>query len=229
VYWEKAPDYRTSRTLDWLNDACEAKLKKNDRAHGEITYTALMSPASVGFTCRGTALSFDRKRPFTQANRAKLWLGKRQYIRRFPISLLLTTERTTRDDDGKVKQIQPYVLLGTKQWLGRFAAVKSYEPTDIRIFHAVQPVAAIPRVPVRPPTAIWRHLTRRATAVTRDPARQMANQFQCMLHTGTIDLDIRFPTEYEAKVLVEFIESNQKIGLAFMYPQGPSPIGDELL
>jgi hypothetical protein len=293
VHWEKAPDYRTSRTLDWLNDACEAKLKKNDRADGEITYTALMSPASVSFTCRGTALSFDRKHPFAQANRAKLWLGKGHYVRRFPISLLLTTGRTTRDDDGKVTQIQPYVLLGTKQWLGRFAAVERYEPTDIRICHEVRQVAAIPRVPVRRLTVIRRNLTRRVTAAfrhpvrrltvirrnltrrvtaafrhpvrrlavvsrqltrrvtaafrrpdpemvapsakpapqtaaaPRDPARQMANQFQCMIRTGAIDLDIRFPTEYEAKILVEYIESNQKIGLAFMYPKGQSPIGDQ--
>src|SRR5215472_15137701 len=41
VYWEKAPDRRATRTLDWLNDACEAKLKDEDRDHGEVKYTAL--------------------------------------------------------------------------------------------------------------------------------------------------------------------------------------------
>ncbi len=237
VHWEKAPDYRTSRTMDWLNDACEAKLKEQDRDHGDITYMALMSPASVVFTCRGTSLTFDRKHLFTQANRAKLRLGKGQYIRRFPVSLLLTTERTTTDDDGGARQIQPYVLLGTKQWLGRFATVKKYQPTGIRCY-PVQPGPPIPRVPVRRRAAIRRALIRRVAAAfqhpvpevaaaPRDPARQMADQFQCRLRTGTIDLDIRFPTEYEANVLVEYLRSKSEVksGLAFMYPRGQSPVG----
>jgi hypothetical protein len=261
VQWEKAPDYRTSRTLDWLNDACEAKLKNEDRDHGEITYMALMSPASVGFICRGTALSFDWRHPFAQANRAKLRLGKRRYTRGFPISLLLTTERTTKDDGGEVKQIHPYVLLGTKQWLGRFATVKRYKPTGICCY-AVREVEATPRHPVRRVTAAFRHpvrlltvIRRRLTerviaafrrpapqvaappahpvpevaAAPRDPARQMADRFQCMLRTGTIYLDIRFPTEYEANVLVDYLKSKSEVksGLAFMYPKGRSPIGGQ--
>jgi hypothetical protein len=261
VQWEKAPDYRTSRTVDWLNDACEAKLKKKDRDHGEITYLALMSPASVDFICRGIAQSFDWdwKHLFAQTNRAKLRIGKGRYTRRFPISLLLTTERTTTDDDGQDQQIRPYVLLGTKQWLGRFATVKRYEPTDI-CRYAIRQVEASPRVPVPRLTAVRRRLTRRVTtafrqqpaetakppakpvpkttaapidpapevaAAPRDPARQMANQFQCLLRTSTIDLDIGFPTEYEANVLLEYLKSISEVksGLAFMYPHGQSPIG----
>src|ERR1700692_2765670 len=131
VYWEKAPDYRTSRTLDWLNDACEAKLKKEDRDQGEVKYTALMSPTSIAFIFRDASLSFGWKHLITQVNRAKLRLGKGQYIGKFPISLLLTTEPNKTDADEKARQSQPYLLLGTKKRLGSRAAVSKYERTDI--------------------------------------------------------------------------------------------------
>ncbi len=67
VFWEKAPDRRTSRTLDWLNDACEARLDEEDRDHGKVTYAALMSPTSIAFTFS----AFDWKRPFRRANRPR--------------------------------------------------------------------------------------------------------------------------------------------------------------
>jgi hypothetical protein len=36
------------RTLDWINDVCESKLRTNDRPRdGRITYAALMSPVKV--------------------------------------------------------------------------------------------------------------------------------------------------------------------------------------
>jgi len=126
VYWEKAPDYRTSRTLDWLNDACEAKLKKEDRNQDRIEYTALMSPTSIAFSFRDASLSFDWKHLFTQANRAKLRLGKRRHIGKSPISLLLTTGLNTTDDANS-REIPPYLLLGAKKWPGRRAAVNKYE------------------------------------------------------------------------------------------------------
>jgi hypothetical protein len=48
VYWQVAPDRRMLRTLDWMNDACEAKLRAKDRpAGGALTYHALMSPVRV--------------------------------------------------------------------------------------------------------------------------------------------------------------------------------------
>ena len=130
VYWEKAPDYRTSRTLDWLNDACEAKLKKEDRNQDNVGYTALMSPTSIAFGFGDAALSFDWKHLLTQANRAKLRLGKRQHIGKLPISLLLTTGLDTTDD-GNPRKIPPYVLLGTKNRLGRRAAVCRYERAHV--------------------------------------------------------------------------------------------------
>jgi hypothetical protein len=135
VYWEKAPDYRTSRTLDWLNDACEARLKKEDRNQDKVGYTALMSPTSIAFDFSDASLSFDLMQP----NRAELRLGKRQQIEKFPISLLLTAGLTTTDD-GNPRKIPPYVLFGTKNWPGRRAAVCRYERA--RVFcYSVQPVA----------------------------------------------------------------------------------------
>ena len=180
VYWENAPDYRTSRTLDSLNDACEAKLKKEDRDQGEVKYMALMSPASI-VVFRDASLSFGWKHLITQANRAKLRLGNGQYIRKFPSSLLLTTELNKTDADGKAQQIQPYVLLGTKKRLGRRAAVK-YERTNIR---------CDPVQPAEDP---------------RDPVRRVKDHFQCMLHIGTVAIDVRFATEFEAMFLFKYLK-----------------------
>jgi hypothetical protein len=190
VYWENAPDHRTSRTLDWLNDACEAKLKKKDRDQGTVKYAALMSPASVTFISRGSSLSFDWKRPFMQANRAKLRLGKGKYIRGFPISMLLTTKLKKTDAGGKAQQIQPYVLLGTKKRLGTRAAVGKYELADVRCG------------PVR----------RMATDTPCDPVRREADNFQCCLYTSTVALDIRFATEFEARALFDCLERKQEPG-----------------
>ena len=180
VYWEKAPDYRTSRTLDWLNDACEAKLTARERDEGAVEYTALMSPTSIVFISRDSSLSFDWKNPFTQANRAKLRLGKRQYTRKFSISLLVTAELNTTDADRKDRQVQPYVLFGTKKRLGRRPAVKKYGRADIRC------------CPVRP-----------VTGISRDPVRPLADRFECRLHISTVAMDVRFATESEATVLFQ--------------------------
>jgi hypothetical protein len=192
VHWENAPDHRTSRTLDWLNDACEAKLKERDRDWGKVKYAALMSPTSIEFTSRAASLSFDWKRPFTQANRAKLRLGKGKYTRRFPISLLLTTKLNTTDTKGKVRQIQPYVLLGTKKRLGRSAAVSKYKLADVRC----DPVGPMP---VNTP---------------RNPVRLVADRFQCKLYTSTVALNIRFATESEATALFEFLKRKSEPGHA---------------
>jgi hypothetical protein len=130
VFWEKAPDRRTSRTLDWLNDACEAKLDKEDRDQGKVTYAALMSPISVVFTFD----SFDWKRPFAQANLAKLHPGRRHYTEDFPfpISLLVTTKPDTTDAGRTPPEMESHVLLGMKKWLGRRAAVRKYRQDDIK-------------------------------------------------------------------------------------------------
>ena len=128
VFWEKAPDRRTSRTLDWLNDACEARLDEEDRDQGKVTYAALMSSASIAFTFP----SFDWKRPFRQAKRA------RQYTGGFPISLLVTKQPDTTGAGGTPPEIEPHVLLlGMKRGLGRRAAVRKYRRTDIQ--DAVKP------------------------------------------------------------------------------------------
>jgi hypothetical protein len=121
MFWEKAPDRRSSRTLDWLNDACEARLRKEDRHQGKITYAALMSPTSI------TLNSFDRKRLFRQANPARQYTGGR-----FPISLLVTTEPNTTGVSKTTAQAESYVLLGMKRRLGRRAAVRKYKRADIR-------------------------------------------------------------------------------------------------
>ena len=192
VYWENAPDHRASRTLDWLNDACEAKLKKKDRDQGRVKYAALMSPASITFISRGASLSFDWKRPFMQANRAKLRLGKGKYVRGFPISLLLTTKLNTTDAHGKAQQIQPYVLLGTKKRLGMRAAVSKYELADVRCG------------PVR----------RMAMDTPCDPVRREADHFQCCLYTSTVALDVRFATEFEATALFECLKRKSEPGQA---------------
>ena len=126
VYWEKAPDYRTSRTLDWLNDACEAELKREDRNQDKVGYTALMSPTSIAFGFGDASLSFDLMQP----NRAELRLGKRQHIERFPVSLLLTAGRNTTDH-GNSRKIPSYVLFGTKNWPGRRAVVCRYERAHV--------------------------------------------------------------------------------------------------
>jgi hypothetical protein len=126
VFWEKAPDRRTSRTLDWLNDACEARLDEGDRDQGKVTYAALMSPTSIAFT----SSAFDWKRPLRRANRARHYTGG------FPISLLVTKKPDTTDVGGTPLEIEPHVLLGMKKGLGRRAAVRKCERADI---HAVKP------------------------------------------------------------------------------------------
>jgi hypothetical protein len=189
VYWEKAPDYRTSRTLDWLNDACEAKLKANDRDEGVVTYAALMSPASVAFR-----VSPDWNYLFPHAIPAKLRLGKGKYSRKFPISLLLTTKVTKPGHPEERRQVQP-VLLGTKKWPGRRATVSRYERTSIKC---------------REP---------RPVAVTSpDWAPGTGDQFQCLLQlTGADgrvagDIDIRFTTEFEAQLLLDWLKSGTIYG-----------------
>jgi hypothetical protein len=115
VFWEKAPDRRTSCTLDWLNDACEARLREEDRDQGKVIYAALMSPTSIAFR---------------QANRARQYTG-------FPISLLVTKKPDTTDAGGTPPEIEPHVLLGMKKRLGRRAAVRKYRRADIQ--KAVRP------------------------------------------------------------------------------------------
>lgn len=116
VFWENALDRRTSRTLDWLNDACEARLGEEDRSQGRVTYAALMSPTSI---------------TFRQANRARKYTG-------FPISLLVTKKPDTTDAGGTPPEIEPHVLLGMKKRrLGRRAAVRKYRRADIQ--KAVKP------------------------------------------------------------------------------------------
>ena len=190
MYWENAPDRRTSRTLDWLNDACEAKLKDDDRDHGEVKYTVLMSPVSIAFISRGAGLSFDRKRPFTQPNRAKVGLGKGKYTRKSPISLLLTEERTTNGAGERTPSTQRYVLLGMERWPGgrvQISKVRRYE-WAILSCDKVEEVTEAPR----------------------DPARRAVTRFQCMLHTGTADLDVRFATRPEAVFLSECLKPGQE-------------------
>jgi hypothetical protein len=126
VFWEKAPDRRTSGTLDWLNDACEARLDEEDRDQGKVTYAALMSPTSIVFTFS----AFDWKRPFRRANRPRHYTGA------FPISLLVTKTPDTTDVGGTPLEIEPHVLLGMKKGLGRRAAVRKCKLADI---HAVKP------------------------------------------------------------------------------------------
>jgi hypothetical protein len=138
-----------------------------------------MSPTSIAFTF----LSFDGKNPFTQANRAKLRLAKRKCSRKFPVSLLLTKELNTTDADGKDRQVQPYLLLGTKKQLGRRPAVKKYKGADIGC-DPVEPVTDIPRDPVRP----------------------LADRFQCRLHISAVAVDVRFATESEANVLFQCLK-----------------------
>jgi hypothetical protein len=181
VYWENAPDHRTSRTLDWLNDACEAKLGKENRQDGKVTYAILMSPLSIGFD----DVRFDWKHPLAQANRAKLRPGKRAkpcpgkkgYTGKFPISLLLTKEPETvqanpeiAQANGATGQFQPYVLIGAMQRFGRRAAVGKYkyEKTEIR----------------------------------RDPG-QAPDDFWCRLYVRTGIIDVRFTTKFEADALVK--------------------------
>ena len=69
MFWQKAPDERMIRTLDWINDACEEKLRLGDRSsRGEVKYEALMSPTEVKI-----------KRP-----------GRRDQSFYWPITLLIT-------------------------------------------------------------------------------------------------------------------------------------------
>jgi hypothetical protein len=184
VYWEKAPDRRSSRTLDWLNDACEAKLGQQDRDRGKPKYTVLLSPVSTTFRSRGAALSFDRKLPFIQANRAKLRLGRGEYTRTFPISVLLTEEFDTTGADRETRQVQPYVLLGTQRRPGRRAKVRKYERVKVTC-DEVKKVRYIPH----------------------DPARRAVDHFQCMLHVSRADLDVRFATKSEADALFECLNA----------------------
>jgi hypothetical protein len=177
VYWEKARDYRTSRTMDWLNDACEAKLKSDDRDEGVANYAALMSPVSVAFQ-----QSFHWKHPFGQANRTKLRLGKGRYSGKFPISLLLTTAVIKTSAHQEPRQIQP-LLLGTKKWPGKRAAVGRYERATISCDQP-QPVAD----------------------PSPDPVRGVVNHFRCLLQISVVgDIDIRFATASEAQVLFDWL------------------------
>jgi len=116
VFWEKAPDRRTSRTLDLLNDACEARLDTKARHQGKVTYVALMSPTWVAFNFS----AFDWKRPFTRVNRAKA-----------PISLLVTTKPDTTGVSKTAPTIQSYVLFGMKKGRGRRAVVREFKWADI--------------------------------------------------------------------------------------------------
>jgi len=52
MYWQVAPDHRMLRTLDWMSDACEAKLRAKDRTDGAVTYDAIMSPIRVQISHR---------------------------------------------------------------------------------------------------------------------------------------------------------------------------------
>lgn len=122
VYWENAPDRRTSRTPDWLNDACQAKLGRKNRQDGKVTYAVLMSPLSIDFD----DVRFDWVHPLAQANRAKLRLGKKGYTGQFPISLLLTREPETAQA-GETTEFQPYVLIGAMKRFGRRAAVGKHK------------------------------------------------------------------------------------------------------
>jgi hypothetical protein len=115
VFWEKAPDRRTSRTLDWLNDACEARLDEETRDQGKVTYAALMSPTWVAFA----SSAFDWKHPFTRTNQAKA-----------PISLLVTTKPDTTGSKTAPK-IESYVLFGMKKGRGRRAVVRKCKRADI--------------------------------------------------------------------------------------------------
>lgn len=122
VFWQKAPDQRTSITLDWLNDACERKLGEDDRINGKVKYHALMSPSSV-------TVPFDWKHPFTRRNRADILLGRHRQI---PVSLLLTTKQENPPSG-------PYMLLGIKKRVGRLAWVKKYTHDDVSCHGDTQP------------------------------------------------------------------------------------------
>ena len=186
-YWKNAPDYRTSRTLDWLNDACEAKLEADDRDEGVVRYTALMSPTAIVFTFRDVSLPFDWKHLFTQANRAKLRLGKGKHVREFPISLLLTTGLSITDANKVTRHVQPYALLGTKKRLGGRAKASRYERTNIT-WISCGPVQL-------------------AADVSADLVRRVADHFQCSLHISTVGrIDVIFATEFEAKFLSQWLE-----------------------
>ena len=121
VFWEKAPDRRTSRTLDLLNDACEARLDEKDRHQGKVTYAALMSPTWVAFNFS----AFDRRRPFTRVNQAKA-----------PISLLVTTAPDTTGVSKTAPTIESYVLFGMKKGRGRRPVVRECKRAEIQ---AVKP------------------------------------------------------------------------------------------
>jgi len=163
--------------VDWLNDACEAKLKADDREDDVVNYVALMSPILAA-----GPRSFDWRHPFGQANRAKLRLGKGRYSGRFPISLLLTMEVSKNSVRGEPSRIQS-VLLGTKKWPGKRAAVGRYERTTIKCDQS-----------------------RPVTIPSPDPVRGAVNHFQCLLRIGTAgDIDIRFATESEAWHLLHWL------------------------
>jgi hypothetical protein len=181
-----------------------------------------MSPTSIEFTSRTASLrrwfyvgrvavhgdvprlAFDWKRPFIQANRAKLWLGKGKYTRWFPISILLTTELNTTDIKGNVRQIQPYLLLGTKKRFGRRPAVSKYELADVRC----DPCDLCDLYD------LYDHVGPMPVNTLRNPTRRSADRFQCKLYTSTVALNIRFATEPEAKALFEFLKQKSEPGHA---------------
>jgi hypothetical protein len=45
--WQFAPDERMLRTLDWMNDGCEAHLMRRKPKSNKIIYRAIMSPVRV--------------------------------------------------------------------------------------------------------------------------------------------------------------------------------------
>ena len=185
VYWEKAPDCRTSRTPDWLNDACEARIKEKERLDGKVTYAVLMSPVSIGFD----ELSFDLKHPLAHANRAKLYLSKRKYnlskrkyTRQFPISLLVaakpntTGTANTTGAGAATQEIEPNVLLlGMMKRHGRRAVVRRCMQTEIS-----------------------RH--------------QDQDDFKCKLQVGTGTIDVGFATKFEVAVLLKCLKLSSEPG-----------------
>jgi hypothetical protein len=180
VFWENAPDRRTSRTLDWINDACEAQLDKGDRHRGEVTYIALMSPVSIAAS--GVV---DLRHPLTQANRAGLRPTRKKYTGKYPISLLLTTGLAI---EGETKEkAPPYVLFGTKKWRGSYAAVGKYRRNEVKIARDAAEQAADPPPPYE--------------------AESVDDGFLCKIRISKITIDVTFATRSEADVLIGFLES----------------------
>ena len=146
MYWQDAPDYRTSRTLDWMNDVCEARLAKNDRDNGKVTYAALMSPASVAVSFRDTCgrAQCTKWHTLCRAWQSRKYWGRASYLNRFPISLLLTAE------PANPAAAAPYLLLGAKKRVGRRAGVSRLERADISCVPAgpnADPLQCLLRLP----------------------------------------------------------------------------------